>query len=143
MNAFLGRIHHQSFRLKMRDMNQGDDDARHEPQEIPCPLLTLNQVLSINQETKIISWSYLAPSRYTSGSTRQQLVGKRLASQPGFFHNRNQTTIEFPFTPDDILIAWDVGPNDDIGCIPYIQNEDAVVMIEAMHRARSTDAASL
>jgi hypothetical protein len=124
----------RAFRLKMKETSQARQPDAEAVEEIPCPLLTLNQVIRVDQDTQMITWSYLSPSRYVKA--KEQLVGKMLAKEPGFFHSRNPTRIEFPFTPEEILIAWDLGEGDDPGCIPFAQQRDALVMIEAMHWAR-------
>ena len=133
-----------AFRLKMRDVGAtgGGEEELGCPalEEIPCPLMTLNQVVSIDRATRVIRWSYLAPSRYVAGRAKQQLVGKQMAKEPGFFHSRNDSQLEYPFASDEIIIAWDYGAGEDSGCIPYIQHQDAVIMIEAMHRARVQEA---
>jgi len=104
------------------------------------PLLVLNQVKEVEPRTRLITWLFLAPSRYKDGKNGS-LIGKTMANKPGFFHERNKTTMELPFDPDEIIIAWDLDPGEAPTRIPTAQYRDALVMLEAMDRARRLEEA--
>ena len=97
-------------------------------------LVTLNRVLQRDEQARKIQWAYLAPSRWVSAKDR--LVGKNLATQPGFFTQKVTKTT--PFYQDEIILSWDVEDESEENSIPLAQQKTALLIFEAMARAAGT-----
>ena len=101
-------------------------------------LVTLNQVMSVDKDSKKITWSYLCPTTY-SLPKHEKKVGPKIATRADAFHTRCPKRITCDFDEDEIVMSWDLDKDDIPTCIPTEQYKDAVIQMEAIMIARDSE----